>query len=94
MKAGGGGCRAADISKGVTAFLVLYFAAIAAASIGILISKINNPPGYWYKKMIKQATLEQLRRKAEASPGKSAGCLRYSLRLPEYKNTSAGCLRY
>ena len=26
---------------------VLYFAAIAAASIGILIAKFSNPPGAW-----------------------------------------------
>ena len=50
---GRGGCHAADISKGVTSLLVIYFAAIAAASLGILIAKASNPPGNWYKLMIK-----------------------------------------
>jgi len=66
---GRGGCHAADISKGMTALLVLYFAAIAAASLGILIAKISNPPGNWYKLMIKEAKLDKLREKAESTPG-------------------------
>jgi hypothetical protein len=66
---GRGGCKASDISKGVTAGFVLYFAAIAAASVGILIAKLSNPPGNWYRRMVKEAKLQDLRRKAEETPG-------------------------
>lgn len=69
QEGGRGGCKASDISKGVTAGLVLYFAAIAAASVGILIAKLSNPPGNWYRRMVKEAKLQDLRRKAEETPG-------------------------
>lgn len=49
---GRGGCTASEISKAVTTFFVVYFAAIAAASVGILIGNFVNPPGGWYKKLI------------------------------------------
>lgn len=48
---------------------VLYFAAIAAASTGVLIGKITNPPGSWYKKLLQQSKMDNLRRQAEESPG-------------------------
>jgi len=51
-RGGRGGCTASEISKAVTTFFVVYFAAIAAASVGILIGKFVNPPGGWYKKLI------------------------------------------
>jgi len=52
-EAGGrGGCTASEISKAMTTFWVVYFAAIAAASVGILIGKLVNPPGAWYKNLI------------------------------------------
>jgi len=66
---GRGGCKASDISKGVTSIFVLYFAAIAAASVGILIAKLSNPPGNWYRRMVKEAKLQDLRRRAEETPG-------------------------
>jgi len=66
---GRGGCTAAEISKAVTTFWVVYFAAIAAASVGILIGKLVNPPGAWYKKLIQEAKLEKLYEQAEDSPG-------------------------
>jgi len=42
---GRGGCTASEISKAVTTFFVVYFAAIAAASVGILMGNFVNPPG-------------------------------------------------
>eukprot|EP00277_Geminigera_cryophila_P022080 CAMPEP_0179465274 /NCGR_PEP_ID=MMETSP0799-20121207/46878_1 /TAXON_ID=46947 /ORGANISM="Geminigera cryophila, Strain CCMP2564" /LENGTH=163 /DNA_ID=CAMNT_0021269469 /DNA_START=167 /DNA_END=654 /DNA_ORIENTATION=- len=66
---GRGGCTASEISKAVTTFFVVYFAAIAAASVGILIGKFVNPPGGWYKKLIQEAYLAKLRKQAEDSPG-------------------------
>ena len=47
----------------------MYFAAIAAASVGILIGKLVNPPGGWYKTLIQEAFLTKLHKQAEESPG-------------------------
>eukprot|EP00802_Teleaulax_amphioxeia_P009760 Tamp_09781.p1 GENE.Tamp_09781~~Tamp_09781.p1 ORF type:complete len:519 (+),score=86.17 Tamp_09781:150-1706(+) len=69
-EAGGrGGCTASEISKAMTTFWVVYFAAIAAASVGILIGKLVNPPGAWYKNLIQEAKLQKMRQQAEESPG-------------------------
>ena len=64
-----GGCTASEISKAMTTFWVVYFAAIAAASVGILIGKLVNPPGAWYKNLIMEAKLQKLHAAAEESPG-------------------------
>ena len=64
-----GGCTASEISNAMTTFWVVYFAAIAAGSVGILIGKLVNPPGAWYKNLITEAKLQKLHRKAEESTG-------------------------
>ena len=41
-------CLIFCLAQAVTTMLVLYFAAVASASIGILLAKVINPPGTWY----------------------------------------------
>ena len=66
---GRGGCAASDISKGMTSLMIIYFSVIAAASLGLLIAKTSNPPGFWYKRIVQTATMNRLREQAEETPG-------------------------
>ena len=62
---GRGGCHAGDMSKLFTVFLILVGSSIIASGLGIIAAAFLNPPGGWYKTLIKEAHLAHLHKKAK-----------------------------
>jgi len=61
---GRGGCTAGDLSKFFTTLLVLSGSSIAASAVGIIASAIFSRPGGWYKDLLEELYLQELRKKA------------------------------
>jgi len=66
---GRGGCQAGDISKFVTVLLILSGGVVLAGTIGVVIQVVSNPAGGWYKTLIRDVELEQLKAKAAETDG-------------------------
>lgn len=66
---GRGGCMAGDISKLFSVILILVGSSVIASAIGIIANSLLNPPGGWYKQLIKEEELKHLRQQAAGTEG-------------------------
>eukprot|EP00283_Hemiselmis_rufescens_P006555 CAMPEP_0173429298 /NCGR_PEP_ID=MMETSP1357-20121228/8041_1 /TAXON_ID=77926 /ORGANISM="Hemiselmis rufescens, Strain PCC563" /LENGTH=895 /DNA_ID=CAMNT_0014393455 /DNA_START=110 /DNA_END=2794 /DNA_ORIENTATION=- len=93
LEGGRGGCVAGDFSKLFTTLLILVGSSIIASSIGIIAVAVLNPPGGWYKQVIKEAKLEHLRQSAKDSPGITDDVVIY-IRILFNQNLFKACLAF
>jgi len=66
---GRGGCVAGDLSKLFSTILVLFGSSVIAAGAGIILNAVMNPPGGWYKRLIREEELNHLKQIADESDG-------------------------